>query len=111
MLPIVRYESLLRMSSKKLALINNFNQVGMLEPTQDILDMYKHIPEITEEDNRGETICRPLFSHSSLPDALDLKQVEEKNFDFIFCILLFSSRSSQSTTMGKKLRCYTNIGY
>ncbi len=82
MSPIVRYESLLKMSSKKLALINNFNQVGMLEPTQEIMDMYKHIPEITEEDNRGEIICRPLFSHSSLPDTLDLEQVEEKNFDF-----------------------------
>jgi len=70
------------MSSKKIALINNFNQVGMLEPTQEILDIYKHIPEITEEDNRGEIICRPLFSHSSLPDVLDLELVEEKDFDF-----------------------------
>jgi len=90
MSPIVRYESLLRMSSKKLALINNFNQVGMLEPTQEIMDMYKHISEINELDNRGEIICRPLFSHSSLPDTLDLKQVEEKNFDFNseFCYFL-----------------------
>jgi len=78
------------MSSKKLALINNFNQVGMLEPTQEIMDMYKHISEINELDNRGEIICRPLFSHSSLPDTLDLKQVEEKNFDFNseFCYFL-----------------------
>jgi len=78
------------MSSKKLALVNNFNQVGMLEPTQEIMDMYKHISEINELDNRGEIICRPLFSHSSLPDTLDLKQVEEKNFDFNseFCYFL-----------------------
>jgi len=62
----------------------------MLEPTQEIMDMYKHISEINELDNRGEIICRPLFSHSSLPDTLDLKQVEEKNFDFNseFCYFL-----------------------
>ena len=65
-----------------ISLIHNFNQVSMGEPSQEIIDLYKHIPEITEQDNRGEIICRPLFSHSSLPDILGLKQIEEKDFDF-----------------------------
>ena len=60
MSPIGRYESLLTMSSKKLTIINNFNQVSMHEPSQEIIESYKHISEITEQDNRGEIICRPL---------------------------------------------------
>jgi len=70
------------MSSKKIALIHEFNQVSLHDPSQEIIDIYKHIPEITEKDNRGEIICRPLFSHSSLPNVLDLELVEEKDFDF-----------------------------
>tara|TARA_R100000657_G_C4663114_1_gene106899 strand:- start:17 stop:1282 length:1266 start_codon:yes stop_codon:yes gene_type:complete len=65
-----------------IALIDKFNQVSMGEPSQDIIDIYKHIPEINELDNRAEPICRPLFSHSSLPDVLELQQVETKKFKF-----------------------------
>ena len=65
-----------------ISLINNFNQVSMTEPSQEIINVYKHIPEITEQDNRNEIICRPLFSNSSLPDTLQLKQVKEKDFNF-----------------------------
>ena len=65
-----------------IALTDNFNQVSMGEPSQEIIDLYRHIPEITEQDNRNETICRPLFSHSSLPDVLELQQVETKKFKF-----------------------------
>ena len=65
-----------------IALTDSFNQVSMHDPSQDIIDVYKHIPEITEKDNRGETICRPLFSHSSLPNTLDLDEVEVDDFDF-----------------------------
>ena len=70
------------MSSKKLTLIHEFNQVSLHDPSQEIIDLYKHIPEINELDNRNQTICRPLFSHSSLPDILGLEQVEEVDFDF-----------------------------
>lgn len=65
-----------------IALINNFNKVSMHDPIQDIMDIYKHIPEINELDNRGLPLCRPLFSYSSLPDVLGLKIVEEKTFKF-----------------------------
>ena len=65
-----------------IALIDNFNQVSMHDPSQDIVDLYKHIPEITEQDNRNQTICRPLFSHSSLPSVLGLEEVTYNNFDF-----------------------------
>ena len=65
-----------------IALIDNFNQVSMHDPSQDIVDLYKHIPEINELDNRAQPICRPLFSHSSLPDVMELEIVEVKDFDF-----------------------------
>ena len=65
-----------------ITLIDNFNQVSMTEPSQEIIDIYKHIPEITEQDNRNETICRPLFSHSSLPNVLELTEVQTENFTF-----------------------------
>ena len=82
MSPIVRYESLLTMSSKKLALIDNFNQVSMHDPSQEIIDLYKHIPEIIEKDNRNEIICRPLFSHSSLPNVLGIQELRIEDFKF-----------------------------
>ena len=65
-----------------IALIDRFNQVSMHDPSQDIVDLYKHIPEINELDNRAQPICRPLFSHSSLPDVMKLEIVEVKDFDF-----------------------------
>jgi len=65
-----------------IALIDKFNQVSMHDPSQDIIDIYKHIPEITEQDNRNETICRPLFSHSSLPGVLELEEIRTRNFKF-----------------------------
>ena len=34
------------------SLIDRFNQVSMHDPSQDIVDLYKHIPEINELDNR-----------------------------------------------------------
>ena len=65
-----------------IALIDKFNQVSMGEPSQDIIDIYKHIPEINELDNRAQPICRPLFSHSSLPNVLELTEVQTENFTF-----------------------------
>ena len=65
-----------------IALIDKFNQVSMGEPSQDIIDLYKHIPEINELDNRAQPICRPLFSHSSLPNVLELTEVQTENFTF-----------------------------
>ena len=65
-----------------IALIDKFNQVSMGEPSQDIIDIYKHIPEINELDNRAQPICRPLFSHSSLPNELELDIVNRSEFDF-----------------------------
>ena len=50
------------------------NQSDMCNPTQEVIDIYSHVPEITELDNRGKTICRPLFSHSSFHYALHLNK-------------------------------------
>ena len=65
-----------------IALTDKFNQVSMHDPSQDIINIYKDVPEINETDNRGEPICRPLFSHSSLPDRMKLKLIPVQKFDF-----------------------------
>ena len=65
-----------------ISLIDKFNQVGMLDAPQEIIEIYKDISEINEIDNRGFPICRPLFSHSSLPIELGLESVRIEKFDF-----------------------------
>ena len=53
-----------------ISLIDDFSQISILNPPPEILEIYKDVPEINEIDNRGFPICRPLFSHSSLPRDL-----------------------------------------
>ena len=65
-----------------IALIDKFNQVSLHNPSEEIIKIYRQVAEINELDNRGFPICRPLFSHSSLPSVLGLKQVERTKFDF-----------------------------
>ena len=65
-----------------IALIDEFNQVTLHEPSDEIIKIYRNVAEINELDNRGFPICRPLFSHSSLPNVLGLKKVEREKFDF-----------------------------
>ena len=36
-----------------IALIDRFNQVSLHDPSQDINDVYKNVPEINELDNTG----------------------------------------------------------
>ena len=55
-----------------IALTDKFNQVSLHNPSEEIINIYKGVPEINELDNRGFPICRPLFSHSSLPYVLGL---------------------------------------
>ena len=65
-----------------IALIDRFNQVSLHDPPPDIANVYKDVPEINEIDNRGFPICRPLFSHSSLPDDFEMELVKRSEFDF-----------------------------
>ena len=65
-----------------IALTDKFNQVSLHNPSEEIIKIYRHVAEINELDNRGFPICRPLFSHSSLPNVLGLKEVERTKFDF-----------------------------
>ena len=72
-----------------IALIDKFNQVEMSwtnvltgEPTPELIDVYKGVPEINELDNRGFPICRPLFSHSSLPNQLEFNLIKSDEFDY-----------------------------
>tara|TARA_B100000424_G_scaffold192283_1_gene149885 strand:- start:519 stop:1814 length:1296 start_codon:yes stop_codon:yes gene_type:complete len=72
-----------------IALIDKFNQVEMSwtnvltqEPTPELIDVYKGVPEINELDNRGFPICRPLFSHSSLPNQLGFNLIKSDEFDY-----------------------------
>lgn len=47
--------------------IDNFNQVSLHNPSEEILELYKDIEEINETDQNGHRLCRPLFSQSDLP--------------------------------------------
>ena len=71
---------------------DKFNLVSMLDTDPAIMELYKHIPELEEKDNRGYTIHRPLFSHSSLPDKLGGKVETYDSFtfhcDFIYPMLV-----------------------
>ena len=61
---------------KYIAIIDSFSQARMDLPSEEVLKYYRHIPEITELDNRGFEITRPLFSHSSLPYELGFESIE-----------------------------------
>ncbi len=65
-----------------IALTDRFNQVSMHDPSEDIINIYKGVPEIIEKDNRGFPICRPLFSHSSLPIEMGYTLIKRTEFDF-----------------------------
>ena len=45
---------------------DEINTSSLHSPSPLILEHYKNVPEINETNNRGERICRPLFSHSEL---------------------------------------------
>ena len=76
--------------SYEIILIDDFSQISILNPPPEILEIYKNVPEINEIDNRGFPICRPLFSHSSLPRDLGLKDVWVDDFDFKSSFLIFT---------------------
>lgn len=63
-------------------LIDEFNQVGLDTAPKHILNLYKHVEEIHDIDQRGFKITRPLFSHSSLPSILGLESVHTEQFDW-----------------------------
>ena len=72
-----------------ISLIDKLNQVSMLDMPGSIAKIYKDVPEINEIDNRGFPICRPLFSHSSLPFNFELEQVDVNKYDggeFVYCV-------------------------
>ena len=53
---------------------DNVNTATLHAPSKEQLELYKHIPEINEVDNRGFPICRPLFSTSDMHCTLGLRQ-------------------------------------
>lgn len=59
--------------------MDKFNQASLHAPDPELLEIYKDIPEINEEDARGEKICRPLFSQSDLPHVLDFTKISPDN--------------------------------
>lgn len=77
-----------------ISLIEDFNSIRLHDPFQypHIMEIYSHIDEITEEDNRGFIIQRPLFSQSDIPSFLDIPVVNINEFDwnqnFIYPVLL-----------------------
>lgn len=77
---------------ERISIIDDFNQVSLHNPSEKILKLYAHIPEINELDPRGYKMCRPLFSHSDVPYFLECKNVKAKDFDwsrnFIYSVCL-----------------------
>jgi len=77
-----------------ISLIEDFNQIRLHDPYshKHIMDLYNHIPEIKELDNRGFELNRPLFSHSELPNFMGIKEVKVKDFkwdqNFLYSVLL-----------------------
>lgn len=75
-----------------ISIIDNFNQVSLHDPSEEILEVYKHIPEINELDPRGFPMCRPLFSHSDVPSFLKCINIDIKDFDwdseFVYSVML-----------------------
>ena len=74
------------------SLVDNFNQVSLHNPSEDILKIYSHIEEIYEVDPRGYNITRPLFSHSDMPTFLETPTVNIKDFNwdkpFLYSVVL-----------------------
>lgn len=75
-----------------ISLLDNFNQVSLHNPSEEILKIYSHIEEIYEVDPRGYNITRPLFSHSDMPNFLKTPTVniEDFNWDkpFVYSVVL-----------------------
>lgn len=82
-----------------ISLLEDFNNIPLHDPFlfPHIMELYSHIDEITEEDNRGYIIQRPLFSQSDLPAFLDIPEVNIQDFDwdkdFIYAVLLHHNNS------------------
>ena len=74
------------------SLLDNFNQVSLHNPSEEILKLYSHIEEIYEIDPRGYNITRPLFSHSDMPNFLNTPTVNIEDFQwdkpFIYSVVL-----------------------
>ena len=60
---------------------DDFNQVELWNASDDILEIYKDVPEINEVDPNGNRMVRPLFSHSTLPFVMNFKPVDINEID------------------------------
>lgn len=77
-----------------ISLLEDFNNISLHDPFMypHIMEIYSHVPEVTEEDNRGFIIQRPLFSQSDIPHFLNIPVVNIEDFEwdskFIYPVLL-----------------------
>ena len=78
--------------SEIISIVDNFNQVSLHDPSPEILEIYKHVPEINELDARGFPLTRPLFSHSDVPSFFGAINVKSSKFEwgkeFIYSVML-----------------------
>ena len=74
------------------AIIDNFNQASLHDPSEETIQKYLHIEEIKEEDPFGNLMIRPLFSHSSINDLLQMEIVNIEDIDdtsnYIYPVML-----------------------
>ena len=75
-----------------ISIVDNFNQVSLHNPSEEILKLYSHIDEIYEVDPRGYNITRPLFSHSDMPNFLNTPTINIEDFKwdkpFVYSVVL-----------------------
>lgn len=60
--------------------LNNIN-ASLHSPPKVVRDYFADVKEIVEKDQRGYTIVRPPFSHSSLPEVFGLERVPIEEAD------------------------------
>jgi len=59
----------------------NSEGASLTNPSDEVREYFKDIPQLFEKDFRGYEMFRPAFSHSSLPDTLGIRRVDIKEAD------------------------------
>jgi len=59
----------------------NSEGASLTNPSDEVREYFKDIPDLYETDERGYKMFRPVFAHSSLPDIMGIPRVRIENVD------------------------------